>query len=89
MGADHSYIYDAYGRLEAVVDPMDGATRYGYDLMCNLTSLTDAKGQTTAFEYDELSTAWHKVTYPGGAYETFTYDAGGPARRPRRTARAS
>jgi YD repeat-containing protein len=38
-----------------VVDASSGLTRYGYDVMSNLTSLTDAKGNTTSFEYDGFS----------------------------------
>ncbi len=29
--------------------------RLGYDVMSNVTSLTDAKGQTTHFEYDDVN----------------------------------
>ena len=43
-----SYLYDAYGRLEKVVDPLQGVTLYAYDAMSQLTSLTDANGHTTA-----------------------------------------
>jgi YD repeat-containing protein len=44
--------------------------------MSNLTSLTDANDHATAFEYDGYRRV-KKVTYPGGAYEGFTYDAAG------------
>ena len=76
MGRVAQYGYDIYGRLAAVIDPMNGVTKYGYDVMSNLTSLTDAKGQTTAFEYDTHNRV-KKVIYPGGASEEFTYDAAG------------
>ena len=49
---------------------------YGYDAMSNLTSLTDANGNTTGFAYDIYNRV-SAVTYPGGALETFTYDLGG------------
>ncbi len=39
-------------RLKTVTDPLDQATEYFYDNRDNLTALTDAKGNTTWFEYD-------------------------------------
>lgn len=47
------------------MDPMNGTTAYAYDAMSNLTSLTDAKGQTTSFEYDGYNRV-KKVIYPAG-----------------------
>ena len=72
---------DAYGRLDSVVDPMDGVTRYGYDLMSNLVSLTDAEGRTTSFEYDGHARV-KKVTYPGGAFESVVSSLSSTPRRP-------
>jgi len=48
---------------------------YSYDDDGNISSITDANG-TTSYAYDSLYRLT-QVTYPGGASETYTYDAGG------------
>jgi len=44
--------------------------------MSRLTSLTDARLKTTSFEYYPGGQV-KKVIYPGGAFESFTYDDAG------------
>ena len=51
-----------------------GTWRYGYDLAGNLTSQTDAKGQTITFSYDALNRLTSK-TGPGLSV-TYGYDVG-------------
>jgi RHS repeat-associated protein len=74
------YDYDAYGRLWHAYQPkVDGSrptTTYAYDVMSNLTSLTDAESHTTAFGYDAFNRV-QSVTYPGPRTETYTYDTAG------------
>lgn len=80
-GAATEYDYDAYGRLWHVYQPVgeNGArptTTYAYDVMSNLTSLTDAESHTTAFAYDGYNRI-ESVTYPGARTESYTYDIAG------------
>ena len=42
------------GRQDRVTDPLGGVTRYTYDDVGNLASLTDAENHTRTFEYDDL-----------------------------------
>ena len=51
-------------------------TEYTYDDVGNLTSLTDANGNTTLYEYDSLFGVT-QATYPDSTTETFSYDAVG------------
>lgn len=76
-----TYAYDALGRLLSVRSPIHQApalptASYGYDAQGNLTSITDALGHVTGFQYDELARQTQK-TWPDGVYETAGYDAAG------------
>jgi RHS repeat-associated protein len=51
-------------------------TTYSYDPSGNMLSATDAKGQTTTYQYDDLNRLV-KTTFPDGTYETKTYDSFG------------
>ncbi|MBU7038627.1 MAG: exo-alpha-sialidase [Theionarchaea archaeon] len=51
-------------------------TEYKYDSLGHLTSLTDARGNTTSYEYGSLFGAT-QVTYPDSTNETYLYDAVG------------
>lgn len=81
------YTYDDYGRLwyvdepEPVVGQGRPRTTYGYDLMSNLASVTDAEQHTTTFVHD----AYRRVeltTYPGPELreERYSYDSAGRLR---------
>ena len=70
-----------------MTDALNQITRFAYGTGCpscgsgvdQLTSLTDAKGHTTAFEYN-LGGKLIKETNPLGYFKTYTYDkAGNPA----------
>jgi YD repeat-containing protein len=58
-------------------------TSYTYDLMSNLTGMTDALNRTTNYTYDESLTGSLKIKYPeatagaGRLEENFTYDSAG------------
>ncbi len=46
----------------------------GYDALGNVTSTTDANGQTIQYTYDQLSRVTH-IAYPDGSSVDYTYDA--------------
>ncbi len=46
--------YDEFNRQVRVLDALNGETRYAYDLLSNITAITDAQGQNTQFVYDDL-----------------------------------
>ena len=48
------YHYDAFNRVEEVIQPGDIVTHAGYDRHGNLTSVTDALTHTTTYAYDDL-----------------------------------
>ena len=45
-------VYDAYGRLTSVTDPLEQVTSYTYDALGDRITLTNAAGQTTSYTYD-------------------------------------
>ncbi|MCK4249975.1 RHS repeat-associated core domain-containing protein [candidate division WOR-3 bacterium] len=54
--------------------PERGQTNYGYDNAGNLTSRTDANGNTTIYTYDNI-TRLTNTNYPGATYDvSYTYD---------------
>ncbi len=84
-GRTTRYVYDALGRLSAVVKPAPEAggqpviTRYTYDELGNKLTQTDAKGRTTDYSYDNLGRRVTRVL-PLGQKETIEYDAVGNIR---------
>jgi len=57
MGKTKTFTYDAYGRLNTVVERnggVDYTTRYTYDHFGNLLKITDANGDVRNFTYDAL-----------------------------------
>ena len=69
-------MYDGYGRLASVIDPLDGVTRYEYDLDGAPDGAHGREGPDDGFEHDAVGRVT-AVTYPGEGQETFTYDAAG------------
>jgi RHS repeat-associated protein len=71
--------FDTQGR-PALVTYLDGTTvSYDYDC-CNLSSMTDRNGLTTAYTYDALKrrqTVTQYVTGSAGITTTYTYDPAG------------
>lgn len=70
------YEYDELGRLTKVIDPEHGETNptiYEYDEVGNLRYLTDAKGNTTEYVYDNANRLTD-IIYPLGDSEHYTYD---------------
>jgi RHS repeat-associated protein len=50
-GIGVSFIRDAEGRIERIIDPNGNALRYGYDANGDLTSFIDREENATTFEY--------------------------------------
>ena len=76
-----AYVYDAIGRLQAVVDPSAGTpavARYNYDNNGNLSQVTDRKGQVTTYTYDGLDRRT-QTRFHDAATITTTYDGGNRA----------
>ncbi len=73
--------YNGFGRKYSMSDPDMGSWSYGYDVLGNLTSQTDARGCTITVTYDDLNRPIAK-TYSGpGACATtpsvtYIYDLG-------------
>ena len=80
--------YDAFDRLERVVEPNGLQTQYRYDPNGNLVGVTDPSNRRTEYRYDRLNRRTHHVVLgPDDAVETddlvtqWELDANGNARR--------
>ncbi|MBU7012618.1 MAG: hypothetical protein HXS46_18200 [Theionarchaea archaeon] len=74
------YHHDWVGNLLWVKEYIDAQnyylTQYTYDSVGNLTSITDANGNTTLYEYDSLF-GITQIIHPDSTTETLTYDTVG------------
>ncbi|MBU7017062.1 MAG: RHS repeat protein, partial [Theionarchaea archaeon] len=73
------YDYDWVGNLlwiKEYTGSVNYLTTYTYDLQGNVTSITDANGNTTLYSYESLFGAT-QITHPDLTTETFAYDAVG------------
>lgn len=69
--------YDASGNLTGIGPPMAvNQKTLGYDGLSRLTSVTDAKNQTTSVTYDALDRVT-RLSYTDGSSVAYTYDANG------------
>jgi RHS repeat-associated protein len=81
-GQIRSFAYDGHGRLATRTTPEQGATTYSYFADDRVQTVTDARGATTAFSYNNRGLVTG-ITYgvPAGVAATpsvsFTYDAAG------------
>ena len=75
-----TYVYDMLGRMTSEANPENGTTNYAYDsdTTCtggypagNLIKRTDAIGNVTCSQYDQLHRPLN-VTYPSGSYSAST-----------------
>jgi RHS repeat-associated protein len=78
----HTYCTDGLGRQTAVVEPNGNVTSYGYDLLNNLTNLTQGS-QTRKFNYTSLSRLQSSINPESGTASSgpatvyYTYDNNG------------
>jgi len=80
-GATVYKIYDELNRVKSETDAQNGATNngvtsYTYDLLGNMTSVTDAEGRVTYFDYDDLgrlNTVRDPLYLTTNKSTTFTY----------------
>ncbi len=75
-GASWAYAYDFFGNRLTADDPGLGNWTMSYDRNNNLKLQTDAKGQTIAFDYDDLNRVTKKTVTAGGSSTVtdMTYD---------------
>lgn len=78
-GLEHSetMTYDGNNRKLSQDDRIHAKTWFAYDLVGNLTSITDAEGGVTAYTYDARNLLTKEV-FPGptGGTRSYTYDPG-------------
>ena len=68
-----SYVYDAGGKLERIIDPVGLETAFAYD-NGRVSSITDPAGRVTTLAYDTAGNLI-QITDPDGSTRQFTYDA--------------
>jgi YD repeat-containing protein len=69
-----TYRYDSQGNLLSQVDPLGHEIAMTYEPTFNqLTSLTDARGNTTRYDYDVQGNL-RSITYPNNSVERFDFD---------------
>jgi len=74
------FTYDAYANPATVLDPLDGLTRYVYDIVGRRTEMTDANEHTARFEYDN-NDRLVATTDPKVRVTRFDFDAVGNLKR--------
>ncbi len=80
VGNQTSISYNGFGRKTSMTDPDLGAWSYGYSVLGNLTTQTDARNCVTTITYDDLNRPTQKTYTGAGACNgtpdvTYTYDA--------------
>ena len=74
-----TYAYDELNRLFTATQAAGtgmAVTRYGYDLLDNLTSLTDPNGNLTMYEYDDFGRMQRQIS-PVTGTTSYSYDPAG------------
>lgn len=76
-GRVYDYQYDAMGNLTRFTDPLGYSTRFTYTADLNrLSSLLDAKGNLTRYNYDSRGNPG-SIVYPNASAESWAADATG------------
>jgi RHS repeat-associated protein len=72
--------YDSLNQRTRMIDPLQGASSFGYDPNGNLLSVTDARNKTTGYSYDNMDRVATR-TDPLLRQDTYLYDANGNLRQ--------
>jgi RHS repeat-associated protein len=73
-GLTYVYAYDAQGNVTQMTDPLGQKTDFNYSKDLNqLTSYTDAKGNSTAYAHDAQGNLT-SISYADGSHQNFSYD---------------
>jgi YD repeat-containing protein len=72
-----SYTYNSVGQLLTATDPLNHATSYAYDSQGNLTSLTNAAGQTMTLANYDANGRVGRITDPNGVITDLSYTVRG------------
>ena len=68
------FTYDAFGNTTSRTEATGGTTRIAYDPAgLRMIGLTDARGQSVSYEYDENDRVT-RVINPDGTFRTYSYD---------------
>lgn len=70
------YAYDEAGHRLSATDPLDNVTRSSFDLVGNLTSVTDAANRATSYTYDQANELT-AVRAPDATATAYAYDSVG------------
>ena len=74
-GTEYTYTLD--NRVKTETDVLGNTKYYEYDVMGNLTKLTDERGNATQYTYHYSFNQPTRIDYPDGGMDTFTYDLSG------------
>ena len=69
-----AYTFNKNSLLTEVQDPLGGVTRYAYDDLNRLTTLTNYNNENFSFQYDALN-RMTRLAFPNGVATQYTYDA--------------
>lgn len=76
LGQTRAFTYDPNGYLLAIDGPLPGTgdtTRFAYDPVGRIRTLTEVGGYTRSFVYDDLDRLT-RTTFPDGTSESYDYD---------------
>ena len=79
-GLAWKYGYNDFGEIARIVFPDDTERRFSYDLVGNMTAMSDRRGHAWSFEYDVLGNVTRAIDPVGGSAR-YEYDAGGALAR--------
>jgi len=73
LGATWKKEYNGFYKVSKTIDPMANETQFAYDIMANLTKVTDAEGQETDMTSTEAPRSLESSRHP--CYVTFSHRA--------------
>ncbi len=75
---DTTFEYNGLNKIKTATDPVGNIIHFYYDVMANLTSMTDANQKTTSYEYNYRGQVT-KITDALNNYTQFAYGSGCPS----------